>query len=147
MPQPNPAAAEIDERKRDGDNGEREPPAQQSPVGIRFGDEANGEKKRGTESDERDWNRGRCPRRGRGPIPPAFPEQVKGKERNDQTIIVLRIKPPLGFELVNELEPNKAEDNQRDQPTCLFGARSRKSGCLRHGLVHLRHSVTEPEQL
>ena len=147
MAQPSAAAAEIDERKRDGDDDEREPPAQQPPVGIRFGDEANGKKKRGAEKDEHDWSRGCCARRGRRPISPAFPEQVKRKERNDETIIVLRIKPPLGFQLVDELGPNKPEDNERDQPVCFFGDWGRNSGGLRNGLVHLRHSVAEPEQL
>src|SRR5437868_4462995 len=109
MAQPNPSAVEIDERKRDGDDDNREHPTQQSPVRIRFGEEANGEKKRGGDKDERDWNRGCCARHGRWPSPPAFPEQVKRKERNNEAIIVLRIKPPLGFELIDELEPNKAE--------------------------------------
>ena len=147
MAQPSAAAAEIDERKRDGDDDERESPAQQSPVRIGLCDEANGEKKRSAENDERDWNRGCSRHRGRRPIPPTFPKHVKGKERNDQTIIVLRIKPPLGFELVDELGPNKAEDNEHDEPARFPGAPRRNSDGLRNGLVHLRHSVAEPEQL
>src|SRR6202040_569615 len=114
MAQPSAAAAEIDERKRNNDDDDRKRPAQQSPVGIGFGNESNREKKRGREKYKRNGNRGCCGHRGRGPIPPAFPKQVEGKDRNDQAIIVLRIKPPLGFELMDELEPNKAENNERE---------------------------------
>lgn len=147
MAQPNPAAIEIDERKRDRDGDECEHPTQQSPVRIRFGEEANGKKKRGAQKDERNWNRRGSARHGKGSIPPTFPKQVKGKERNDEAIIVLGIKPPFGFELVDQLEPSKAEDDEHEQPTCFFGARDRNSGWLRNGLLHFGHSVTEHEQL
>src|SRR5438132_11499500 len=112
------AAAEINERKRNGNDDKREHPAQQSPVGICFGEEANRKKKCGAKKYKRDWNRGCSCRRRSGSVPPAFPEQVKREQWNDQTVIVLRIEPPLGFQLIDELEPKQAEENNRDQPAC-----------------------------
>src|SRR5437879_1948251 len=46
-----------------------------------------------------------CWWRGGGLITPAFPEQIKREQWNNQAVIVLRIKPPLGFQLIDELEP------------------------------------------
>jgi len=46
-----------------------------------------------------------------GPMRPAPPDQVEGKERNTPAITVLRIEGPLGFELIDRFEPKRREKN------------------------------------
>src|ERR1700736_2029295 len=121
MSKPSDTTIQINERERNTNDDEREDPVQQSPVGVCFGEEPNRQKKRSADDNEKDRQCVRCrSERSRFDRPP-FPKQIDDQKWNDQPIIVLGIKPPFAFQLIDELEPKKSESEDGEEPSGFVG--------------------------